>query len=261
MTTIKDAAFGLGYHPRKDAHMAAAVVDLVAGKPRHAGTWGHDSGLVRTGRGVLMRWFSFRGNYRGWRRVWRVLTSDCTLITSKIARPFPHRSITPSCRASSSAMVKAEVGTRGGAGEYARLVPRDPVSSLPSLATTTSTSSAMAMTTATRQGRGDEEKDTATQPQVMRMLEELNPSAAVESLPGMGISFVKGGERVNDGASLGRRAEGGGREEERGGKQRLSVFERECLEKARARQRDRIEKGEPQARERVKTNRIGGRSS
>lgn len=52
MTTIKDRAFGLGYHPRKNPHMAAAVVDLVASKLRHAGTWGDDSALVRTGRGV-----------------------------------------------------------------------------------------------------------------------------------------------------------------------------------------------------------------
>lgn len=37
VTTIKDAAFGLGYHPRKNAGMAAAVVDLVASKARHAG--------------------------------------------------------------------------------------------------------------------------------------------------------------------------------------------------------------------------------
>lgn len=37
VTTIKDAAFGLGYHPRKTPAMAAAVVDLVASKPRHAG--------------------------------------------------------------------------------------------------------------------------------------------------------------------------------------------------------------------------------
>ena len=40
VTTIKDAAFGLGYHPRKTAAMAAAVVDLVASKPRHAGRCG-----------------------------------------------------------------------------------------------------------------------------------------------------------------------------------------------------------------------------
>lgn len=37
VTTIKDAAFGLGYHPRKRPAMAAAMVDLVASKPRHAG--------------------------------------------------------------------------------------------------------------------------------------------------------------------------------------------------------------------------------
>ncbi|CAB1100550.1 unnamed protein product [Ectocarpus sp. CCAP 1310/34] len=37
VTTIKDAAFGLGYHPRKTPAMAAAVVDLVASKPQHAG--------------------------------------------------------------------------------------------------------------------------------------------------------------------------------------------------------------------------------
>ncbi|CBJ27963.1 conserved unknown protein [Ectocarpus siliculosus] len=37
VTTIKDAAFGLGYHPRKTPAMAAAMVDLVASKPQHAG--------------------------------------------------------------------------------------------------------------------------------------------------------------------------------------------------------------------------------
>ncbi|CAN0059637.1 unnamed protein product, partial [Ectocarpus sp. 12 AP-2014] len=37
VTTIKDAAFGLGYHPRKTPGMAAAMVDLVASKPQHAG--------------------------------------------------------------------------------------------------------------------------------------------------------------------------------------------------------------------------------
>lgn len=178
------------------------------------------------------------------------MTSGGILITSKITRPLPHRLITPSYRASSPAMGIAEVGTRGGTGEYARLVPRDPVSSLPSLATTASSSPALAMTTATTQSRGDEEKDTGgTQSQVVKMLEELNPSAAIESLPGMGISFVEEGECVNDRASLGRRDEGGGREEGRGEERRLSVFERECLDKARARQRDRMEKGEPQARD------------
>lgn len=59
MTTIKDRAFGLGYHPRKEPHMAAAVVDLVAGKPRHAGTLEDDSALVMTGVCVLMKWYSF----------------------------------------------------------------------------------------------------------------------------------------------------------------------------------------------------------
>lgn len=37
VTTIKDAAFGLGQHPRKNPSMAAAVVDLVASKPQHKG--------------------------------------------------------------------------------------------------------------------------------------------------------------------------------------------------------------------------------
>lgn len=185
------------------------------------------------------------------------MTIDGILITSKFARQFPCRLITPSYRTSTWAMVTAEVGTKGGTGEYSRLVPRDPVSSFPSLATAASSSSAMAMITATTQSRGGEEKDTGTQTQVMKMLEELNPSAAIENLPGMGISFVEEGECVNDRASLERRAEGGGREKGRGGERRLSVFERECLEKARARQRDRMEKGEPQVRK-VKAYGIDG---
>lgn len=47
VTTIKDAAFGLGYHPRKTPAMAAAVVDLVASKPQHAGWRNFSPGVVR----------------------------------------------------------------------------------------------------------------------------------------------------------------------------------------------------------------------
>lgn len=94
---------------------------------------------------------------------------------------------------------------------------------------------------------------TAKNPQ-QQLLEELVPPDRKESLPGMGISFVDeddiAGDKNADAAGGGQEGAdigGSGRTGGRGGRG-LSVFERRSLEKARARQRDIMDAGEPQVR-------------
>ena len=84
------------------------------------------------------------------------------------------------------------------------------------------------------------------------VLEELVlPVTSVKCLlPGAGIPFVEGKGTVDDGnASVERRyATDGVEAEGRGRGGELSAFELQALEKARARQKGRMEAGEPQAR-------------
>lgn len=88
-----------------------------------------------------------------------------------------------------------------------------------------------------------------------QLLDELVPPAGEAELPGTGIDFVGVDDRCDassssghgDGAASGRNSarvavRGKGRN------RKLSIFEIQALERARARQKDRLEKGEPQAR-------------
>ena len=89
--------------------------------------------------------------------------------------------------------------------------------------------------------------------QQQQLLEDLVPPAGKPALPGAGIPFVvtdsidgagalgsgdRGGDNGRDGAD--KVGGGGGRN--------MSEFERQALQKARARQRERMEEGEPQVR-------------
>ncbi|CAM9207030.1 unnamed protein product, partial [Laminaria digitata] len=186
VTTIKDAAFGLGHHPRKTPAMAAAMVDLVASKPRHTG--------VNT-------------------------------------------------------------------GEFARLVPRDTTAAAAATVGAggerdNNISSADPEISEENDGNGTARRSTARgEQQQQQLLEDLVPRAGKSTLPGTGIPFVVADSSFDDGAEGlgdcdrgGDTAKGGGERGSGGGGRgrELSAFERQALQKARARQRERMDEGEPQ---------------
>eukprot|EP00903_Cladosiphon_okamuranus_P020361 g18681.t1 len=198
VTTIKDAAFGLGYHPRKTPAMAAAVVDLVASKPQHAG---------------------------------KQSTSRC----GESQRRQGGRSVCWHCQG---------VGT----GEFSRLVPRDPTEVGDGGGGAPLEDNAEADRVEAAAGARRPQKQHRQQQQ---MLEDLVPPEGKKSLPGAGVPFVVEGEdKAGEGPCGGGGGDGGvdvGSGGRVGGAGRaLSVFEVKALQKARARQRDRMEAGEPQ---------------
>lgn len=148
-----------------------------------------------------------------------------------------------------------------GTGEFARLVPREPTSD--------AAKGAIDRDTGEEGGKGEgQTKDAAggaqrgssglrgtrsrrsggdagaaqQQQHHHQLLDDLVPVAGRESLPGKGIEFVDGGSSIDadarDRSGGGRKAAGSGRV--------MSKFERQALEKARMRQRGRMEAGEPQ---------------
>lgn len=105
-----------------------------------------------------------------------------------------------------------------------------------------------------REGRRAEAAAGARRPQKQQqqqqqMLEDLVPPAGKKSLPGTGVPFVVDGDETAEGLGGGDRGADAGSGGRVGGAGRaLSVFEVKALQKARARQRDRMEAGEPQVR-------------
>ncbi|CAM9167315.1 unnamed protein product, partial [Hapterophycus canaliculatus] len=181
VTTIKDAAFGLGYHPRKTPAMAAAVVDLVASKPRHAGKE-----------------------------------------ADKFARLVPRDPAEPS----------RENGIGGGRGQ-----DEDHAMKKPEAADGT--------------GQDTQPPHKAHEPQQQQqLLENLIPPAGAHSLPGTGIPFVVGCAEIGEASekcdhrNVGE-ADGKGATSGEAGRP-LSLFEMQALQKARARQKGRMDAGEPQ---------------
>ena len=107
---------------------------------------------------------------------------------------------------------------------------------------------------------GNRPQQQQQQQQQLQLLEDLATPAKGSSLPGTGIPFVEDGDEAAEergggggGGGGGRGADadggkggGGGSGGVRGAGRTLSVFEAKALQKARARQRDRMEAGEPQ---------------
>lgn len=138
-----------------------------------------------------------------------------------------------------------------GTGEFTRLVPRDPIDG-----TQTTSKPSVAVADMASGGAGADDNtaggtrslSTAATPGV-QVLDELLPPAGKENLPGTGVEFVEAGD--GGGTVMGehrRDAPGweGGREGVGGGAREMSLFERQALEKARARQKNRLHSGQPQ---------------
>lgn len=140
-----------------------------------------------------------------------------------------------------------------GVGEFARLVPKGP-------AEVGGGGAPLEGNAGVSERKGDSEvgrpeaagatKQPQKQQQLQQqqqLLEDLVPTAGNKSLPGTGVPFVVDSDETTEslggrgkcaGAGSGGRVGGAGRA--------LSVFEVKALQKARARQRDRMEAGEPQ---------------
>lgn len=159
----------------------------------------------------------------------------------------------------SSSLARSATGV--GTGEFARLVPRDPTEARGGDATAGDNSGS-----AEASGPSRPHQQHHLQQQ---LLEDLSTPAGKSSLPGAGVPFVEDSEEATDecgggggrglDADSGKRGGGGGGV--RGAGRILSVFEAKALEKARARQRDRMEAGEPQVSRmcHVRSDRRGGR--
>ena len=95
-------------------------------------------------------------------------------------------------------------------------------------------------------------RSTRGEQQQQQLLADLVPPAGKPTLPGTGIPFVVV-DSSDEAEALGEcdRSDdrGGVSERVRGAGRDLSAFERQALQKARARQRERMEEGEPQVRE------------
>lgn len=151
-----------------------------------------------------------------------------------------------------------------GTGEFARLVPRDPTpggsgntsshveirKEIEENKPTTALKTRGAATTKDRScvegGAGAGEGACGSVQQ--QLLEDLVPPAAKTSLPGTGIKFVDSVESEEAGGVVDVGGDGtkGIAGASGGGSGAMSVFERNALQKARARQKDRMEAGEPQ---------------
>ena len=139
-----------------------------------------------------------------------------------------------------------------GTGEFARLVPRVPTE------VGGGGRAPVADNVGVSDGKGDREaskgeaaagsvRPQKQQQQQQQMLEDLVPPAGKKSLPGTGVPFVVDGDEGAEGLGMGDRGADAGSGGRVGGAGRaLSVFEVKALQKARARQRDRMEAGEPQ---------------
>ena len=173
------------------------------------------------------------------------------------------------------------------AGEFARLVPRDTVAATAATSmvareggnTSSSTAEPGIISEedggdigAGKRGDGDREGGLSTptaaaaaatvrggagrsargEQQQKQLLAELVPPAGNPSLPGAGIPFVVAAENADGAGALGGCERGGDRgdggDRVSGPGRDMSAFERQALQKARARQRERMEEGEPQVR-------------
>lgn len=148
-----------------------------------------------------------------------------------------------------------------GIGEFARLVPREP---------NTDATKDTHGGDAGEEAGGDEEEtrgnagkqgersrlggagrdggaSAGAAQQQYQLLNDLVPLAGRENLPGKGIDFVDDSGAI-DADATGKRGERGAGDggEVAGSGRVVSKFERQALQKARARQRERMEAGEPQ---------------
>lgn len=135
-----------------------------------------------------------------------------------------------------------------GTGEFARLVPRNPTEVGDDNADTTKGVDKINETDAAPGAKQSQQQQRHPhRPQ--NLLEDLVPPAGKKALPGTGIPFVVEGDEVDEGRASGGRTNAVGHGAGTGEAGRaLSVFEVQALQKARARQRERMEAGEPQVR-------------
>lgn len=145
-----------------------------------------------------------------------------------------------------------------GTGEFARLVPRDPTDAGGGDSPENNPGVSERKRSAEPAGAKEPQKQQHHQQQ--QALEDLVPPAGQKSLPGAGVSFVVDSDEIVEGSGGG----GGGSNAGSGGRvggagRALSVFEAKALQKARTRQKDRMEAGEPQVQRNVLTG--GGRAS
>lgn len=113
-----------------------------------------------------------------------------------------------------------------------------------------STPAAAAAAATEREGSG---RSARGEQQQQQLLADLVPPAGKPSLPGADIPFVVAADRADGAEALGGCDRGGDRgsggDRVSGPGRDMSAFERQALQKARARQSERMEEGEPQVRE------------